>query len=284
MDLNIQQLQLRLMHHGYNINTATGVFDATTIAAVRVFQRDHGLTPDGIAGPNTQAAINKYCITGPNEPATVGHLSRFLITSYMSACESDSGSNKVIPAEDDNGNKLAMLDPHFFANLALEGTGKLDDGRVLNVTGKYINAPQIVRDTLLPVCKQMFGLHYTYGGVNSDASKYFAYKVLEPQFPWGVGIHNEPLKLWRSLASDQHLIPFGTKVYILELDGMVLPDGLIHDGWCQVDDTGSAIKLNHFDWFVGKKSFMKQIHRFDVLHIWFQGSEALFPRDYHGVA
>lgn len=283
MDSNIQQLQLRLMHHGYNILTATGTFDTDTISAIRVFQKDHGLTPDGIAGKNTQAAINQYCIVGNNEPETVGSLSRFLITSYMSACESDSGNNKIIPAVDDNGHTLAILDTHFFANLALEGTGKLDDGRVLNVTGKYVTAPQIVRDQLLPTCKQMFGLHYTYGGINADASKYFAYKVLAPQFPWGVGIHNEPLKLWRSLAADQSLIPFGTKVYILELDGMTLPDGFIHDGWCQVDDTGSAIRKNHFDWFVGKNSFMKQIHRFDVLHIWFQGSEDIFPKDYQGV-
>ncbi len=283
MDSNIQQLQLRLMHHGYNINLASGAWDADTISAVRTFQRDHGLTSDGIVGPNTQAAINKYCIVGANEPSIVGHLSRFLITSYMSASESDSGSNYIIPAVDDNGNKLATLDPHFFANLALEGTGKLNDGRVLNVTGKYVAAPQVVRDVLVPVCKQMFGQHYMYGGINSDGSKYLSYKVLPPQFPWGVGVHNEALKLWRSLAVDLKLVPFGTKVYILELDGMMMPDGWIHDGWCQADDTGSAIKLNHFDFFVGKKSFMKQIHRFDVLHIWFQGSEQIFPRGYRGV-
>ena len=283
MDSNIQQLQLRLIHHGYNIDSADGVLGPNTISAIKIFQKDHGLTPDGVVGQNTQAAINKYCIVGANEPTTVGHLSRFLITSYMSASESDNGNNKIIPAVDNNGNKLAMLDPHFFANLALEGTGKLNDGRVLNVTSKYVTAPQVVKDVLLPVCKQMFGNNYKYGGINSDASKYFAYKVLGPQFPWGIGMRNEPLKLWHSLAADQKLVPFGTKVYILELDGMIMPDGYVHNGWCQVDDTGSAIKLNHFDWFIGKKSFMKQIRRFDVLHIWFQGSENLFPKNYHGI-
>lgn len=35
----------------------SGSFDATTEAAVRQFQRDNGLTPDGIVGPRTWATI-----------------------------------------------------------------------------------------------------------------------------------------------------------------------------------------------------------------------------------
>ena len=34
-----------------------GIFDAVTEAAVRQFQRDHGLVPDGIVGPRTWATI-----------------------------------------------------------------------------------------------------------------------------------------------------------------------------------------------------------------------------------
>jgi len=36
---------------------ANGTFDAATEAAVRQFQRDHGLVPDGIVGPRTWASI-----------------------------------------------------------------------------------------------------------------------------------------------------------------------------------------------------------------------------------
>ena len=36
---------------------ATGSFDANTEAAVRRFQRDHGLVPDGIVGPRTWATL-----------------------------------------------------------------------------------------------------------------------------------------------------------------------------------------------------------------------------------
>jgi Putative peptidoglycan binding domain/N-acetylmuramoyl-L-alanine amidase len=37
--------------------SASGIFDGPTEAAVRQFQRDHGLVPDGIVGPRTWATI-----------------------------------------------------------------------------------------------------------------------------------------------------------------------------------------------------------------------------------
>jgi N-acetyl-anhydromuramyl-L-alanine amidase AmpD len=37
--------------------TVTGAFDGATEAAVRQFQRDHGLVPDGIVGPRTWATL-----------------------------------------------------------------------------------------------------------------------------------------------------------------------------------------------------------------------------------
>jgi len=36
---------------------ATGTFDANTEAAVRQFQREHSLVPDGIVGPRTWATL-----------------------------------------------------------------------------------------------------------------------------------------------------------------------------------------------------------------------------------
>jgi peptidoglycan hydrolase-like protein with peptidoglycan-binding domain len=42
-----------------------GVFGAKTEAAVRAFQRDHGLVPDGIVGPETWAALDASAGTPP---------------------------------------------------------------------------------------------------------------------------------------------------------------------------------------------------------------------------
>ena len=38
--------------------SADGKFGPRTKAAVRTFQRDHGLVPDGIVGPNTWRALD----------------------------------------------------------------------------------------------------------------------------------------------------------------------------------------------------------------------------------
>jgi len=47
-------IQASLYTRGYNEVIPDGVFGARTEAAVRIFQRDQGITVDGIAGPNTQ--------------------------------------------------------------------------------------------------------------------------------------------------------------------------------------------------------------------------------------
>ena len=50
----IRELQQRLIAAGHNIS-ADGDFGPKTRAAVIAFQRNHGLTPDGVVGPQTAA-------------------------------------------------------------------------------------------------------------------------------------------------------------------------------------------------------------------------------------
>lgn len=54
---SVTQLQQRLKDLGYSINALDGVYGKKTKAAVEAFQKDHGLTADGIAGPQTQAVL-----------------------------------------------------------------------------------------------------------------------------------------------------------------------------------------------------------------------------------
>lgn len=55
------QIQTALSRLGYYSGTIDGIFGSQTRSAILSFQRDQGLTPDGIAGPNTLAklGINK---------------------------------------------------------------------------------------------------------------------------------------------------------------------------------------------------------------------------------
>ena len=54
----VRRAQKRLTLGGYDTGGVDGVFGASTEAAVTRFQRDRGLTADGIVGPRTWAEID----------------------------------------------------------------------------------------------------------------------------------------------------------------------------------------------------------------------------------
>ncbi len=53
----VKKLQQRLSDWGYYSGSVDGVYGSATEAAVKKFQQKNGLTPDGVAGPATLAAI-----------------------------------------------------------------------------------------------------------------------------------------------------------------------------------------------------------------------------------
>ena len=56
----VVELQSRLISAGYLFGTATGNYDEVTQTAVENFQRSRGLAVDGVAGPNTLAALQRF--------------------------------------------------------------------------------------------------------------------------------------------------------------------------------------------------------------------------------
>ncbi len=112
--------------------------------------------------------------------------------------------------------------PERFAwSLRLEGSGLMKDGRIVNYTGK---------------CP--FG----YGTCFEQLDVY--------EHPFGRGAGLRPLVPFKSVAVDPRLVPIGEPIYIPEFDGLVLPDGSIHDGCVRADDTGGGIKRRKMDFFV----------------------------------
>lgn len=61
---SVTALQNALNQLGYDAGTADGNFGATTTAAVTAFQKDKGLTEDGVAGATTLTAINTALAAG----------------------------------------------------------------------------------------------------------------------------------------------------------------------------------------------------------------------------
>lgn len=56
---DVATLQVRLLEMGYDTGRADGLFGAKTETALRAFQRDYGLSPDGTFGPATMRALRQ---------------------------------------------------------------------------------------------------------------------------------------------------------------------------------------------------------------------------------
>jgi 3D (Asp-Asp-Asp) domain-containing protein len=167
---------------------------------------------------------NKTCCGYPMSPTN-----GFQVTFYWLAMEDDFDEPHEIKFANTNAIDLYTLDGYYLGsysdkfawNLRMEGSGLLLDGRVLNYTGRC---------------------NFGYGTCFAQMDAH--------EFPFGRGAHTRPLIPFKSVAVDPNLIPIGEPIYIPEFDGMMLPDGTIHDGCVRADDTGGGIKKRQIDFFV----------------------------------
>jgi len=115
---------------------------------------------------------------------------------------------------DVSGREIARITKKSLNRLEMEGTGRLPDGRVVNVS-------QIVNGR-------------------------WRFKVMSELSPYGKGLRGQALYPWKSLAANINDINkyklFGRKVVIPHLKGTLLPDGSKHDGIFYIHDTGGAMK------------------------------------------
>lgn len=170
------------------------------------------------------------------EPGDLPPISaRLRNTHYYTIFESDfnSSEKRSVKIYDRFGNVLTRVTASFNTNLVMEGSGKLNDGRVINY------------DTSI-------------GGIHR-------FRVVKNE--WGVGVGGCILKPFRTVAVDRKIIPLGSKVYIDQTRGMPLPDGTLHDGYWRADDVGSAINRDRVDLFIGKKLWSNFLARYKVGHL-----------------
>jgi 3D (Asp-Asp-Asp) domain-containing protein len=152
----------------------------------------------------------------------IGLKESFRLSFYWVAYESEYAS---LPYDVDiytrQGYFIGRYPSAFVFELKLEGSGILNDGRVLNYDGE---------------CNYGMGT---------------CFKTLDPsEHPLGAGVQQRKLVPFRSIAVDPRYIPIGATVYVPELVGILLPDGSKHDGCLRADDMGGAIKQHKLDFFV----------------------------------
>lgn len=194
--------------------------------------------------------------TGPRS------LGQFTITFYYVIGEDEVGPRRVANENQDSDaeTELAALAPdlvtlyggsrcepiaevskEFASQLAVQGTGKLHDGRVLNI----------------------------WGPCNCQRSPCF--KVTQGQ--WGTAGSGKPLQPFRTVAVDPRVVKLGSWLYVPLLEGRTMPGrgpwgGYVHDGCVIADDTGGHILGNRLDLFVGRKGYFLGLSGSGGRHAW----------------
>ncbi|KAI8644267.1 hypothetical protein BD408DRAFT_384133 [Parasitella parasitica] len=121
---------------------------------------------------------------------------------------------KTKKLKDKNGKKIAKVSKVTYNKFQMEGTGLLKSGTMVNL---------------------------------STSKKTFM-KVDRSKAPYGLGPNNKGLVPWVSVASND--IKLGTTLYIKELDGITLPNGVSHNGCVRVDDQSWSMGSCQLDFFV----------------------------------
>lgn len=152
-------------------------------------------------------------------------LGSFEFTYYWVANENDYTGSLNTSVYNTSCTKIATVKSKFWNALKLEGTGKTVSGQLLNYAG------------------------------SCGCARSPCFKQLGADKPWGEGVQGRALDPFRSIAVDKDVIPYGSWMYIPELDGATMPgdSGFVHDGCVIAADTGSAINGHHIDFFVGIK-------------------------------
>lgn len=148
---------------------------------------------------------------------------------------------KVTIYEGGSCDPIAHVSKEFAAQLALQGTGKLRDGRVVNVWG------------------------------HCDCDRSPCFKVTSAR--WGTAGNGRPLQPYRTVAVDPRVIKLGSLLYVPALEGRTMPGrppwgGYVHDGCVVADDVGGAIKGKQLDLFVGRKGHYHGISGRGGSHAW----------------
>lgn len=156
-------------------------------------------------------------------------LGHFRVTYYWVAAEDDryDGEPKNQVLYDRFGCEIARVSAGYRRALDREGTGRLADGRVVNVAER-------------------------------DAAG-FRYVDLGPA-AWGLGVAETPLSPFRSVAADPRRVARGSRLHLPAFADLALGEGERHGGHFVIDDVGSSIRGDHIDVFIGDE---KELARFE---------------------
>ncbi|WP_457332932.1 D-alanyl-D-alanine carboxypeptidase family protein [Rhizobacter sp. P5_C2] len=271
----------------------------------------------GAAAPATATSPATASGTKPQPPADPSAFRSFRLTTYHVVDQADEPTQDTrIPILGADGSVIAEGSPAFFAKLSLEGTARLADGRLVNVTGQSAPVSHERYAAVLAYHERAYARRNAglkaqgrppvptrYSGISVEGGRVVRAMTFHevPAAKRGVGYGTQRKVAYtpfRTLAADLGLkansdprwkgrgglVPAHTQVYIKEFDGLKLPDGhggsFVHDGWFTVNDTGGAIFGAHFDVFTGSAALGRQVKLPAVGQVWFPGIDGRIPSGY----
>lgn len=253
----------------------------------------------------------------PQPPTDPSAFRTFRLTTYHVVDQADEPTGAIrIPILGDDGRTIAEGSPAFFAKLSLEGTARLGDGRLVNVTGQSTAVSHERYAAVLDYHERAYArrnARLAAQGKPPVSTRYSGISVKDGRVVGAMTFHEVPAARrgvgygmqrgvaytpFRTLAADLGLkanseprwkghgglVPAHTQVYIKEYDGLTLPDGrggsFVHDGWFTVNDTGGAIFGAHFDVFTGSAALGRGVKLPAIGQVWFPGIEGRIPAGY----
>jgi len=185
----------------------------------------------------------------PPEPVVVASLWN---TYYYLANEADHDTPSDTPLLTSDCDILTDVPQAFHDDLCIEGSGVLKDGRVVNYSSSCTRE--------------------CFAAIRCGRKRYkICYRELDvDRYPWGMGVEGRMLEPDVSIAVDPSTIPYGSVLYLPELDG-VMPPGRTepHTGCVRADDTGGAIKGDHIDIFSGTRQRWRAWEKIFPTKSWF---------------
>jgi 3D (Asp-Asp-Asp) domain-containing protein len=195
-----------------------------------------------VIGEDEATAIARRQAAKAAEEAEAAGVATAANDSVLAAAIEPSEPEQVTLYNRKDCSSIAEVSREFADAIALQGTGKLRDGRVINVSGR---------------CKC------------GDERLCYA----ETGREWGNAGTGRALNPFRTVAVDPKQVKLGSLLYIPALDGLMMPGraptgGWKHDGCVAADDTGGGIDGMQLDLFVGRRAFYLSLARRRGSHGW----------------
>lgn len=195
----VADIQKALIADGYDPGAVDGVFGMKTTVAVKAFQKDKGLTADGVVGPITSAQLMTAPVAKPSRPAPPPSPAPSPVPASVSAAAAAIGQGRLIDrcVALTGAFETSTPPPQCFSGL----TGNFD-GQGLSFGAQQQNFGQ---GSLQPMLKRMIAEHETvivdiFGDDFAQLQKVLAMSDRADQVAWAASIQtpkfniNQPWK------------------------------------------------------------------------------------------